>query len=86
MKPELGVYGPYVDEPIGMDHPLFMARTQARMWAAHAAHGGVALEDALRTIREQVRTLFGEIPQALVDASVMTAYLEASASLGGRDE
>lgn len=86
MKSELGVYGLYVDEPIGMDHPFFMARSQARLWAAWAARDGTPLDDALRRIREQVLDLFGEVPQALVDATVTTVYLELSAPTGGRDD
>ena len=86
MKPELGIYGPYVDEPIGMDHPLFMARTQARMWAALAAREGIPLEDMLRNVRKQALGLFGEVPLALVEVSATTAYLEASVLQGGCDE
>ena len=46
MKRNLGVFGLYVDEPVGMDHPFFMARTEARIRANLAAQNGVALDEA----------------------------------------
>jgi len=65
-------------EPIGMDHPLFMVRTQSRIDAGWAAQEGVPLADALRTIRARMQALFGDVPIALVDATVTTTYLACS--------
>jgi hypothetical protein len=76
----MSVYDPYTDgEPIGMDHPLFMARMQARMDAGMAAEAGVPLADALRTIRERMQDLFGDVPLALIDAMVSAIYAQVSA-------
>ena len=83
MKRNLGVFGLYVDQPVGMDHPVFMARTEARIRASLAAQNGVALDEALRTIGHEMNELFGELPGSLVEATVTTAWLDA-VSQGGR--
>jgi hypothetical protein len=68
---------------IGMDHPLFMVRTQSRIDAGWAADAGVPLADALRTIRARMQELFGDVPLALIDASVTMTYLECSNNARG---
>lgn len=76
----MNVYDLYTDgEPIGMDHPLFMARTQARFDAGLAAAQGVLLAEALPAIRARMQSLFGDIPLALVDFTVSTVYAEHGA-------
>lgn len=83
MKNEPSVLGLYADEPIGMDHPLFMARTEARMRARLAAQHAVPLEQAIADISAEINWLFGEVPAPLVTATVTTAYLEAAAAKEG---
>jgi hypothetical protein len=83
MKTEPSVLGLYADEPIGMDHPLFMARTEARMRARLAAQHGIPLEQAIAKISDQINWLFGDVPAPLVTATVTTAYLEAAAAREG---
>ena len=81
----MNVYSQYTDgEPIGMDHPFFMARMQARIDAEWAADGGVPLADALRTIRARMQQLFGDVPLALVDTTVFEVYA-ARAAQGASD-
>ena len=83
----MSVYDHYTDgEPMGMGDPLFMARTQARWGAGMAAKGGVQLPDALRAIRQRMQDLFGDVPLALVDATVTQVYAQhaESNSHGGR--
>ncbi len=83
MKRNLGVFGLYVDQPVGMDHPFFMARTEARIRASLAARSGVALDEALRTIGRELAELFGELPRSLVEATVTAAWLDAASSGDG---
>jgi hypothetical protein len=83
MKNEPSVLGLYADEPIGMDHPLFMARTEARMRARLAAQHGVPLAQAIANISHEIDGLFGDVPAPLVTATVTTAYLEAVAAREG---
>jgi hypothetical protein len=83
MKNEPSVLGLFADEPIGMEHPLFMARTEARMRARLAAQHGVPLEQAIANITDEINWLFGEVPAPLVTATVTTAYLEAAAAREG---
>lgn len=61
-------------EPVGMDHPLFMARMQARIDADWAADSGMSLAEALRAVRARMRMLFGEVPLELIDSVVVTAF------------
>jgi hypothetical protein len=82
---ERGVLGMYTDEPIGMDHPIFMARTEARHSAVWAAHEGLSLTEMLVAVRQRVLDLFDEVPQPLVDATATTAYLEALTSQARRE-
>jgi len=80
----MSIYDLYTDgEPIGMDHPLFMARMQARIDAGRAAAQGLPLEEALRDIRARMQFLFGDIPLALVDATVSMAYARYEAGEPG---
>lgn len=77
----MNIFDHYTDgEPIGMDHPLFMARTQARMDAAWAAASGVPLPEALQTIRARMQMLFGDVPLALVDVTVAQVYAQHAAA------
>jgi hypothetical protein len=70
----------YTDEPvIGMDHPLFMAKTQTKIYAILDARYGIPLEDALRTIPEQIHALFGDVPQSLITAEISMAYATVAA-------
>jgi hypothetical protein len=72
----------YTDETdVGMDHPLWMAKTQSAMDADMAYRAGVPLDEALRTIPERIRFLFGsDVPTALVAATVSLSY--ASQAVG----
>lgn len=71
----MNVYSLYTDEDaVGMDHPLFMAKTQAGLDAGLAAAIGVPLKEALGVIRSRMQALFGDIPLALVDTTVSMAY------------
>lgn len=80
-----GVLGLYTDGPIGMDHPFFMARVEARQFALDAARRGLQLEATLEGARERVASLFGEVPQALVDGTATTAWLCIQSDDGGSD-
>jgi hypothetical protein len=76
----MSVYDPYTEcEPIGMDHPYFMARMHARMEASWAANEGMPLPEALRAIRLRMQGLFGEVPLALVDSAVSGVYAQHEA-------
>ena len=76
----MSVYALYTDgEPIGMDHPLFMARLQAKIDASAAAAAGVSLAEALRAIRERIRALFGDEPMALIDSAVSAEFAQHAA-------
>lgn len=71
----MSVYAHYTgDEPIGMDHPLFMARFQARMSAGWAMASGMPLADALRSVRAEIQALFGDVPLALIDSVVVQEF------------
>ncbi len=78
----MSVYGYYTNgEDIGMDHPLFMARMQARMDAGMLAREEVQLADALRVTRLRMRELFGNVPLAMVDAVVVAVFAQYAADL-----
>ncbi|MEI7444435.1 MAG: hypothetical protein WCK28_06050 [Burkholderiales bacterium] len=73
------------DTDVGMDHPLWMAKTQAAMDADMAYRAGVPLDESLRAIPERIRFLFGEdVPVTLVTATVSLTYATLMA-LGGED-
>ena len=78
------VYSIYTgsNELIGMDHPLFAARSQARIWALFEARAGVPLHQALQTLPRQIRDLFGDVPGALIAATITTAYASFAAEQG----
>jgi len=74
------VFGMYVDDPIGMDHPLFMARTQSWMDAGLLYRNGTAIQDAIQSTVKRMRNLFGDnIPEELVRTSVFLVYAEEEA-------
>ena len=85
MDPERGVLGLYTDEPIGMDHPIFMARMEARQGGMWAAQDGLSLPEMLVSVHQRVLELFGEVPRSLVDATATLAYLEALSLQQGDD-
>ena len=71
----MSIYDHYTDgELIGMEHPLFMVRTQSKIDAGWAADEGVPLADALPTIRARMQQLFGDVPSALVDTTVVEVF------------
>lgn len=82
----MSTYSQYTtDEPIGMDHPLFMVRIQSRIDAGWAADDGVPLAEALRSIRARMKMLFGDVPLALIDATVSGVYaMHAANPAGGK--
>ena len=83
----MSVFDTYTDgQPIGMDHPLFMARMQARIDASMAAEAGVPLADALRSVRVRMRDLFGDVPLAIVDSAVVQTYVIHAAQGAGGSE
>jgi hypothetical protein len=69
-----------------MDHPLFMARMQARIDASMAAEAGVPLADALRSIRLRMQDLFGDVPLAVVDSVVVQTYATHAVQGAGGSE
>lgn len=78
MNEDRGVLGLYTDELIGMDHPIFMARVEARAGGALGARDGLSLDETLAEVRKRIAWLFGEVPRTLVDATATTAWLEAT--------
>lgn len=74
------VFGMYVDEPIGMDHPLFMIRFQSGIDARFLYQGGVPIQDAIQQTVKRMRFLFGDnIPEELVRTAVSLVYAENDA-------
>jgi len=74
------VLGMYVDEPIGMDHPLFMIRFQSRIDAGLDYQKGTPLKDAIQSTVKRMRFLFGDdIPEELVKTAVSLVYAENDA-------
>jgi hypothetical protein len=73
------------DTEVGMQHPLWMARTQSLIDAEISYCGGVPLDEALATIPDRIRFLFGDdIPVALVTATVSLAYARFAAQSEAR--
>jgi hypothetical protein len=69
------------DEPIGMDHPLFMARMQAGIDGQFLAMAEVGLPEAIARTIPRIRELFGEgIPRELVEVAVTVGYCSNSDS------
>ncbi len=83
MTSKPGIYALYTDEPVPMDDPLFMARSHARNWGRIAALSGESLEAACTAILADTRLLFGDVPGALVEATVTTVWLEVAAQRSG---
>ena len=74
------VIGMYVDEPIGMDHPIFMVRFQSRIDAGLVYQNGTPLNDAIQLTIIRMRFLFGDdIPEELVRTTVSLVYAENDA-------
>lgn len=74
-----GVLPLYTDGPIGMDHPLFMAKMQAGIDARMAVDSGMPLSAAILGITARMRDLFGDVPAAMIAAQVSIAYATAAA-------
>lgn len=71
------VLGMYVDEPIGMDHPLFMVRFQSRIDAGLLYQNGTPIQDAIQLTVKRMRFLFGDdVPEELVRTTVSLVYAE----------
>lgn len=63
------------DEPLGMDHPLVMARMQAGIDGVISATAGDTLEEAIQRAIPRIRMLFGEdIPRELIEVMVTVGY------------
>src|SRR5271169_6833494 len=74
------VFGMYVDEPIGMDHPLFMVRFQSRMDAGFLYRNGTPIRDAIQSTIKSMRNLFGDnISEEMVRTTVTLVYAENDA-------
>jgi hypothetical protein len=74
------VLGMYADEPIGMDHPLFMAQTQSWMDAGLLYRKGAPIRDAIQSTVNRMRSLFGDnMPDELVRTTVLLVYAEEEA-------
>lgn len=74
------VIGMYVDEPIGMDHPLFMVRFQSRIDAGSLYHNYTPLQNAIQSTVKRMRDIFGDdIPEELVRTAVTLVYAENDA-------
>lgn len=74
------VIGMYVDEPVGMDHPIFMVRFQSRIDAGFCIQDGVPLKDAIQITLARMRDLFGDdFPDELVRTAVSLEYAECAA-------
>lgn len=80
----MNVYDHYTDGyPVGMDHPLFMARMQAWIDASTAASAGISLAEALGAVRARTQDLFGAVPLGLIDVKVALIYTQRDAECGG---
>lgn len=73
------IYAVYTDEPVDMAHPLFMARSQARLAAQLVYRQGMPLGEAITTITRDIRAVMGDVPPSLVAATVTTSYLRLRA-------
>ena len=71
------VLGMYVDEPIGMDHPLAKIKFQSEVDATLHYLGSISLKKSIESTLKHIRSLFGDdIPDALVRTSVSLVYAE----------
>lgn len=74
------VLGIYVEEPIGMDHPLFMVRFQTKVDARFQCEGNIPICDAIASTVKRMQFLFGDdIPVELVASTVSLVYAEVEA-------
>lgn len=74
------ILGMYTDEPIGMDHPIFMARFQSRIDAGFLFQNGLPLKDAITATLERMHYLFGDdFPDDIVRTTVTLEYAECAA-------
>ena len=67
----------YVDEPIGMDHPLAKIKFQSEVDATLHYQGSMSLKESIKSTLKHIRFLFGDnIPDVLVRAAVSLTYAE----------
>ena len=79
LLPSTPVLGPHVDDAVGMDSPVSMARIQARIDANFAIQSDVPLAEAITTIAARMEDLFGDVPRAMITETVSLVYAEAAA-------
>jgi len=80
----MSIYDHYTHgEPIGMDHPLFMVRIQSRIDAGMLFEQDLPLDVAMRQTRARMQDLFGDVPLALVDTTVVATYAVLTAAKDG---
>jgi len=78
------VLGVYVDEPIGMDHTLAMAKFQSEIDATLQYQKTVSFRKSIESTLKHIRFLFGDdIPAELVRTAVSLVYAENDASQTG---
>ena len=71
------VLGMYIDEPIGMDHPLAKIKFQSEVDASLHYQNSTPLKDAIHFTLKRMRFLFGDdIPDGLVRTAVTLTYAE----------
>jgi len=71
------VLGMYVDEPIGMEHPLAMIKFQSRVDATLHYQNAMSLKESIESTLKHIRFLFGDdIPDELVRTTVSLTYAE----------
>ncbi len=74
------VLGMYVDEPIGMEHPLAMIKFQSGVDATLHYQNAMSLKESIESTLKRMRFLFGDdIPDALVRTAVSLVYAENDA-------
>ena len=71
------VLGMYVDEPIGMDHPLAKIKFQSEVDATLHYQNSMSLKESIESTLKHICFLFGDdIPDALVRTAVSLTYAE----------
>lgn len=74
------VLGMYVDEPIGMDHPLAIIKFQSGVDATLHYQNKMSLKESIESTLKHIRYLFGnDIPDELVKTAVLLVYAENDA-------
>ena len=74
------VLGMYVDEPIGMDHPLAMIKFQSGVDATLHYQNKMSLKESIESTLKHIRYLFGDdIPDEFVRTTVSLVYAENDA-------